>query len=164
MRSVRFFFLLTIRRHKYDKERVLSFVPPDGSFKLMDYVFVLSQSTHTQRLPIDRAHGLPIFVKADVVFKGSFGKLDISVQSRALNSKSIEGVIVYMDLPSNVKSLGKTHSSQGKCVFDPSTLVSICKKTNRKKRNSNGRLVKSRQMSLPLGSQCSLLNWKSIRK
>ncbi|KAJ3278244.1 AP-3 complex subunit mu-2 [Borealophlyctis nickersoniae] len=95
-----------VRYHRFEKERILSFVPPDGQFKLMDY-----------NVSLTSAQTLPVYIKPTLFMRKGTGKLDISFQPRATGSKIVESAVVSVTLPSNVSSV-KLNANLGQCSFD----------------------------------------------
>ncbi|KND03535.1 uncharacterized protein SPPG_08897 [Spizellomyces punctatus DAOM BR117] len=98
-----------VRYHRFEKDRVLSFVPPDGQFKLMDYNVNMS-SPQT----------LPLLVKPSIHFSKTTGKLDISVQPRSTGGKIVENAALSITLPKAVASV-KLNANVGQCTFDQMT-------------------------------------------
>ncbi len=66
-------------------ERILSFIPPDGSFRLMSYL-IGSQNVVA----------IPIYVRHNIHFApaGGHGKLDITVGPKQTMGRQLEGVKV----------------------------------------------------------------------
>ena len=103
-----------IRLKRWNVEKLLSFIPPDGQFQLMKY-----QST------MANANSLPFSVRYFNSFFYSFhfscrranasvsnGRLDITLSPKRLcSSKPVEQVSVTAQLPSNVSNLNLTASS-----------------------------------------------------
>ncbi|KAI8928666.1 Mu homology domain-containing protein [Entophlyctis helioformis] len=100
-----------VRVARFERDRILSFVPPDGTFRLMDY-----------NVPMASEQMLPIQVKPTIkLYKGG-GKLDITIQPKVPSSKNLENVAVSVTLPSDVASV-RTTPNIGQCSFDPKTKV-----------------------------------------
>jgi len=83
-----------VRINRYTRERVISFVPPDGKFKLLSY----------------RTAGniqMPIYVKPMVTYSAGSGRIHIMVGSKltpmggssSSNEKPITNVVIHLPLP-----------------------------------------------------------------
>lgn len=75
-----------IRINRYEKEKIISFVPPDGAFTLLSY-------------RIDEGSQVPIYVKPQVTVSGTHGKIHLSVSPRFCDSKTIEDVVITLPIP-----------------------------------------------------------------
>ncbi|KAJ3130230.1 pre-mRNA-splicing factor syf1 [Physocladia obscura] len=95
-----------VRYFRFDKERIISFVPPDGDFKLMDYV-----------LPITNPQYLPIVVKPQIYFTKAGGSLQVSLKALSTGGKPLEQVIVTIVLPPSISS-AKIDASVGSVQYD----------------------------------------------
>jgi len=83
-----------VRYLKYASERILSFVPPDGGFKLMSYKVSQQASRSIQKTII------PFYVKPQITYSAESGKISIMVGLKTENSKTPEQVSVKIPLPS----------------------------------------------------------------
>ncbi|TPX33992.1 hypothetical protein SmJEL517_g03227 [Synchytrium microbalum] len=95
-----------VRYARFERDKQLSFIPPDGSFKLMEYTITLAN-----------ASALPFYIKPNLSISKISGKLDISIQPRAAAGKVIESVSVLVTLPKHVSSARLT-TSQGSAMYD----------------------------------------------
>ena len=95
-----------VRYRRWESERVLSFIPPDGNFRLMSY-HIGAQNT----IP------MPVICKQQILFKEFGGKLDIQLIHRNTMNKPIDHVSLEMIMPKIVLSLNLT-ANQGKYTFD----------------------------------------------
>lgn len=103
-----------VRHRRWESERNLSFVPPDGNFKLMTY------HIRTQNLVT-----IPIYVKQTIQFKNvQHGKLDIQIGLKRIAGKTLENVTLEITLPKNVSNTA-LNQSQGKYSFDANTKLFI---------------------------------------
>jgi AP-3 complex subunit mu len=101
-----------VRFKRWENERVLSFVPPDGNFRLLSY-HIGSQSMVA----------IPVYVRHNIVMKnGSTGRLELTVGPKQSMGKMLEEVIVEMNMPKPVQNCNLV-ASQGKYSFEPSTKV-----------------------------------------
>uniref|UniRef100_A0A914Y1J5 MHD domain-containing protein n=1 Tax=Panagrolaimus superbus TaxID=310955 RepID=A0A914Y1J5_9BILA len=101
-----------VRFKRWENERVLSFVPPDGNFRLLSY-HIGSQSMVA----------IPVYVRHNIVLKnGSNGRLELTVGPKQSMGKMLEEVIVEMNMPKPVQNCNLV-ASQGKYSFEPSTKV-----------------------------------------
>ncbi|XP_055348632.1 AP-3 complex subunit mu-1-like isoform X2 [Paramacrobiotus metropolitanus] len=101
-----------VRFKRWDSDRMLSFVPPDGHFRLMSY-HVGSSSL----VPI------PLYIRHNIHFKqGSNGKLDITVGSKQSMGRPVEDVKVDIPMPKTCINCSLT-PNQGKFTYDTVTKV-----------------------------------------
>jgi AP-3 complex subunit mu len=80
-----------VRINRYQREHVVSFVPPDGQFTLMSY----------------RVRGitqLPITVKPVITYKAGTGKISITVTGKYMPDKPITDVAINIPLPKALKT------------------------------------------------------------
>ncbi|CAG9808143.1 unnamed protein product [Chironomus riparius] len=102
-----------VRYKKWDTEKVLSFIPPDGSFRLMSY------HVTSQTVPI------PIYIRQNIHLKsGDQGKLDITVGPKTTLGHPLENVKLEILFPKNVLNCSLV-TTQGKYVFDQNTKILI---------------------------------------
>lgn len=103
-----------VRHRRWESDRLLSFVPPDGNFRLMTY------HIGTQSLI-----AVPLYVKQLISFKDpSSGKLELQVGPKRLMGKVLENVTLEIVMPKNVVNV-ILNQSQGKYSFSPSTKLFI---------------------------------------
>ncbi|XP_008320249.1 AP-3 complex subunit mu-1 [Cynoglossus semilaevis] len=104
-----------VRFKRWESERVLSFIPPDGNFTLMTY-HVSSQNLVA----------IPIYVKQNISFfeTGSCGRLDITIGPKQTMGKTVEGLMVTVPMPKAVLSVNLT-ASQGNFTYDLATKVLV---------------------------------------
>ncbi|VDN50526.1 unnamed protein product [Dracunculus medinensis] len=99
-----------VRFKRWENERVLSFIPPDGNFRLLSY-HIGSQSMVA----------IPIYVRHSILLKGGTnGRIELTVGPKQSMGKVLEEVVVEMLLPKSVQNCNLIPSN-GKCTFDPST-------------------------------------------
>ncbi|KAI9029055.1 Mu homology domain-containing protein [Phycomyces nitens] len=96
-----------VRYRKWESEKVLSFVPPDGQFKLMSYRAALSQY-----------NAMPVQVKPQILATKNGGKFDISVHPRTTDGKMIERVVLTLPVPKSTTSVNATCNA-GQYMYDP---------------------------------------------
>lgn len=97
-----------VRFKRWDAEKILSFIPPDGNFRLMSYL-IGSQSIVA----------IPVYVRHQLNFSpNGNGKLDISVGPRQTMGRNVENVKLEIPMPKTVLNCTLT-ASQGKYAFDP---------------------------------------------
>jgi AP-3 complex subunit mu len=98
-----------IRINRWKMERVLSFVPPDGKFKLMSY----------------RVRGvtqLPIYVKPRLDFMPGSCKVQILVGPKFAQNKVVENLILHIPFPACVLS-SSLSCNVGEIKTDPISKV-----------------------------------------
>ncbi|PIO74555.1 adaptor complexe medium subunit family protein [Teladorsagia circumcincta] len=99
-----------VRFKRWENERVLSFVPPDGNFRLLSYHIA------TQNMV-----AIPIYVRHSIVLRGGTGsRLEMTVGPKQSMGKILEDVVVEMLMPKAVLNCNLV-PSQGKCTFDPTS-------------------------------------------
>ncbi|KAK6032735.1 clathrin adaptor complex small chain, partial [Ostertagia ostertagi] len=87
-----------VRFKRWENERVLSFVPPDGNFRLLSYHIA------TQNMV-----AIPIYVRHSIVLRGGTGsRLEMTVGPKQSMGKILEDVVVEM---SNAESSVELQSS-----------------------------------------------------
>ncbi|CAF1303420.1 unnamed protein product [Rotaria magnacalcarata] len=97
-----------VRLKKWESEHVLSFVPPDGRFRLISY-----------RVATQNPISMPIYVKHSIYFRESgSGRLDLTVGRKQQIDKAIENVTIECVMPKCVINCVLT-PSHGKYTFDP---------------------------------------------
>ncbi|RKP01532.1 hypothetical protein CXG81DRAFT_25806 [Caulochytrium protostelioides] len=106
-----------VRYARFEHDHALSFIPPDGRFKLMDYVLDLSD-----------ADALPFVLKHRYTLSGKTGRLDLTLLPRlppAAGSAAVarfDHVVVSMAMPDAVTSMRMSCSEPDSTShFDPQT-------------------------------------------
>lgn len=92
-------------------ERILSFIPPDGNFRLMSYL-IGSQNVVA----------IPVYVRHNIYFSSGHGKLDITIGPKQTMGRQVEGVKVEIPMAKVVLNCSLT-ATQGKYSFDPVSKV-----------------------------------------
>jgi len=95
-----------VRYGKFLSDRILSFIPPDGRFKLMEYTLETSSNQN-----------LPVYIKPQFIVRNGEGKLDVTVSVGKTNGKDVEDLLVTIAFPNNVQNL-KINSITGVNRFD----------------------------------------------
>uniref|UniRef100_A0A8C3G897 AP-3 complex subunit mu-1 n=1 Tax=Cyclopterus lumpus TaxID=8103 RepID=A0A8C3G897_CYCLU len=97
-----------VRFKRWESERTLSFIPPDGNFTLMNY-HVSSQN------PV----AIPVYVKQSISFfeSGPCGRLDITIGPKQTMGKTVEALMVKIHMPKAVLSANLT-ATQGNYTYD----------------------------------------------
>lgn len=67
-----------IRFKKWESEKVLSFVPPDGNFRLMSY-----------HIGAQNAVNIPLYVRHHISFKEMGGKIEVQIGAKQLMGKNV---------------------------------------------------------------------------
>ncbi|XP_059928490.1 AP-3 complex subunit mu-1 isoform X1 [Gadus macrocephalus] len=104
-----------VRFKRWEAERVLSFIPPDGNFTLMSY------HVNAQNLV-----AIPVYVKQNISFfeSGSGGRLDLTAGPKQTMGKTVEGLVITIHMPKAVLSASLT-ATQGSYTYDPATKVLV---------------------------------------
>ncbi|PAV55701.1 hypothetical protein WR25_03627 [Diploscapter pachys] len=101
-----------VRFKRWENERVLSFVPPDGNFRLLSY-----------HIGAQNMVAIPIYVRHNISLKGGqTSRIELTVGPKQSMGKILEDVVVEMAMPKTIMNcnLIPTH---GKYSFDPTTRV-----------------------------------------
>ncbi|XP_013380709.1 AP-3 complex subunit mu-1-like [Lingula anatina] len=103
-----------VRFKRWEAERVISFVPPDGSFRLMSY------HIGTQNLV-----AIPVYLRHNISFReGSGGRFDVSVGPKQTMGKTVENVSLEVPFPKSVLNVTLT-PNVGKYTFDPVNKIMV---------------------------------------
>lgn len=103
-----------VRFRRWESERILSFVPPDGNFRLMSY-----------HIGSQNMVAIPLYVRHHVSFKeAGGGRIDITVGPKQTMGKTVENVVVEIPMPKLVLNM-TLNPSQGKYTFDPVSKVMV---------------------------------------
>uniref|UniRef100_A0A7S0W2X6 MHD domain-containing protein n=1 Tax=Hemiselmis tepida TaxID=464990 RepID=A0A7S0W2X6_9CRYP len=100
-----------VRLSRYERDRVMSFVPPDGKFKLASY----SVCTTGQAVV------LPLYVKPQIHFSGSSGRVNVMVGPKSnLAGRTIEDVVITIPFSKGIASTNLS-VNHGTAHFDDAT-------------------------------------------
>ncbi|XP_026478071.1 AP-3 complex subunit mu-1-like [Ctenocephalides felis] len=101
-----------VRFKRWESERILSFIPPDGNFRLLSY-----------HIGMQSVVAIPIYVRHHLTFKpNEQGRLDITVGPKQTLGRTVEGVRLEVCLPKYVLNCSLV-ANQGKYSFDPVTKI-----------------------------------------
>jgi len=101
-----------VRFKRWENDRVLSFVPPDGNFRLLSY-----------HIGSQNVVAIPVYVRHVFILKaGATGKLDLTIGPKQSMGKVLEDVSVEMVMPKLVLNCNLS-ASQGKYSFDPTSKI-----------------------------------------
>lgn len=101
-----------IRFKRWESEKILSFVPPDGNFRLISY-----------HIGAQNMVAIPIYIRHNIsIREGSGGRLDITLGPKQTMGKTVENVMLEIPFPKSVLNVTLT-PTQGKYSFDPVTKV-----------------------------------------
>ncbi|ESL09804.1 mu-adaptin 3 [Trypanosoma rangeli SC58] len=104
-----------VRRHRYEADRTISFVPPDGKFTLLEYLCK----------PLLHAPA-PFYVTPQITFDKSGGRFNcvVGIRGGGLTVRSrdcgIQRVVVHLPLPPQAESVQVHSSTQGTTIFSNS--------------------------------------------
>ncbi|CAI5456744.1 unnamed protein product [Caenorhabditis angaria] len=98
-----------VRYKRWENEKVLSFVPPDGNFRLISY-HIASQNMVA----------IPIYVRHTIQLKPVGGKIELTVGPKQSMGKVLEDVVLEINMPKCVQNCNLIPTS-GKVSFDPTT-------------------------------------------
>lgn len=101
-----------VRFKRWESEKILSFVPPDGNFRLISY-----------HIGAQNMVAIPVYIRHSIsIREGSSGRLDITVGPKQTMGKTVENVLLEISFPKSVLNVTLS-ASQGKYSFDPVTKV-----------------------------------------
>lgn len=102
-----------VRFKRWESERVLSFIPPDGNFQLMSY-----------RVSAQNLVAIPVYVKHNISFQenSQSGRFDVTVGPKQNMGKTVESIVLTVHMPRVVLNMNLT-PTQGTYTFDPVTKV-----------------------------------------
>jgi len=98
-----------VRYKRWESDRILSFVPPDGNFRLLSY-----------HIGSGSVVAIPVYVRHNMTWLsgGTSGKLDITVGPKQTMGRQVEQVKLEIPMPKSVLNCTLT-ANQGKYSFDP---------------------------------------------
>jgi AP-2 complex subunit mu-1 len=96
-----------VRLSKFEQERAITFIPPDGQFELMSYRITENVACPFKILPV-------------VVERGRT-KIDVTIKMKSVFEKSIaaNNVVVKVPCPKSTASASFAHVSGGKAKYEP---------------------------------------------
>nr|CDS18338.1 AP 3 complex subunit mu 1 [Echinococcus granulosus] len=100
-----------VRYFRWEKQRILSFIPPDGKFRLFTYF-----------IPNLSSISLPIALRHNISLKAVGSRFELSVSPKSTAGRPLEKVKVSVVMPSEVSSVNVT-PSLGKSSFDTVTKI-----------------------------------------
>eukprot|EP01137_Pigoraptor_chileana_P032627 Opistho-2@22279 len=100
-----------VRFKRWEAERLLSFIPPDGTFKLVSYHVTTGSVVQ-----------IPIYVRPSISFTANGGHMDLQVGPKQTMGKSIEHVVISIPMPKSVVNVNFT-ATVGTYSFDPISKV-----------------------------------------
>ncbi|CAD5111332.1 DgyrCDS646 [Dimorphilus gyrociliatus] len=101
-----------VRFKRWESEKVLSFVPPDGNFRLISY-----------HIGSQNLVAIPIMVRHNISFReGSSGRLEMSIAPKQTMGKTVDNVSIEIPFSKSILNVSLT-PTQGKYSFDPVTKV-----------------------------------------
>lgn len=102
-----------VRFKRWETERVLSFIPPDGAFRLLAYKIQMA----SQSVPI------PIYLRHSIQLKsGEQSRLDITVGPKTTLGRTLESVKLEILFPKSVINCSLV-TTQGKYIFDQNNKI-----------------------------------------
>nr|CAD7396269.1 unnamed protein product [Timema cristinae] len=100
------------RFKRWESERILSFIPPDGNFRLMSY-----------HIGSQNIVAIPIYIRHNISFReAGGGRLDLTVGPKQTIGRTVESVVIEIPMPKSVLNCSLVQN-QGKYSFDPVSKV-----------------------------------------
>ncbi|KXJ18699.1 AP-3 complex subunit mu-1 [Exaiptasia diaphana] len=96
-----------VRFKRWESEKVLSFVPPDGNYRLLSYHITTG------------AVAIPVYVKHQITYQeGGSGRFELTVGPKQTMGKTVEDVAVTIPFPKQVLNVNLT-PTVGSYSYDP---------------------------------------------
>ncbi|KAF9076627.1 Mu homology domain-containing protein [Rhodocollybia butyracea] len=87
-----------VRFQRWNRDKILSFVPPDGRFTLMDYTYSPNPLPSQSQVMLAKNNvALPFVIKANIELEDSGGSFDVLLTSR-YSTHALENVVAEMHL------------------------------------------------------------------
>jgi len=139
-----------VRFGRWEREKVMSFVPPDGNFQLVKY-------------RVDRPVNLPVFVRPQISYNQHGGMVNVTVGTKQAHSeKPMEDIKVIVPFPKCVSTVSLS-ATTGNYVFDDITKVlewTVGKVPKDKSPLINGTIAFPPDTKSPEESPTILVEWK----
>ncbi|KAI0721967.1 clathrin adaptor mu subunit [Cerioporus squamosus] len=103
-----------VRLQRWARDKVLSFVPPDGKFKLMDYRFAPATASAVSQTSV------PFILRTGVSVDEHGGSIDLTLSSR-LTTRTMENVYVELYLGEGATGANCLASHNASWTFNPRT-------------------------------------------
>ncbi|KAI0723502.1 clathrin adaptor mu subunit [Earliella scabrosa] len=107
-----------VRLQRWSRDRVLSFVPPDGKFKLMEYRFAPATASAVAQTAV------PLALRTGVTVDERGGSVDLTLSSR-LTTRSMENVFVELYLGEGATGANCVASHNASWTYNPRTLTLV---------------------------------------
>ncbi|KAI0922027.1 hypothetical protein AcW1_004151 [Taiwanofungus camphoratus] len=105
-----------IRLQRWSRDKTLSFVPPDGRFKLMEYRYAPTSASAMHQVAV------PFTLRPGVEVEENGGTFDLTFVSR-LTTRAMENVSVELYLGAGASGASCITSHNASWAFDPKTLT-----------------------------------------
>ncbi|KAH9843729.1 clathrin adaptor mu subunit [Rhodofomes roseus] len=105
------------RLSRWARDKTLSFIPPDGRFKLLEYRYAPTSASTMHQVAV------PLSMRTNVMIEEHGGTLDLSFTSR-LTTRTMESVVIELYLGEGASGASCTASHNASWSFDPRTLAS----------------------------------------
>ncbi|KAI0676750.1 clathrin adaptor mu subunit [Trametes maxima] len=103
-----------VRLQRWSRDKILSFVPPDGKFKLMDYRYVPVSASSMNQVSV------PFILRPVVKVDEHGGSIDVSLSSR-LTTRTMDSVTVELYLGEGATGASCILSHNASWSFNPKT-------------------------------------------
>ncbi|KAI8984988.1 clathrin adaptor mu subunit [Trametes punicea] len=107
-----------VRLQRWARDKVLSFVPPDGKFKLMEYRYVPVSASSLNQVSV------PFILRPVVKVEEHGGSIDVTLNSR-LTTRTMENVSVELYLGEGATGVSCIASHNASWSFNPRALTLI---------------------------------------
>lgn len=102
-----------VRYSKWQRESVISFVPPDGTFELATYRPAMAST-----LAASSNNLIPLTLKPAISLEGAIGKFSVSVLLRNTGGRPLEDLVVTLPLPHTTSGCNVSMCNGGNFYYD----------------------------------------------
>lgn len=97
-----------VRLARYEQDKSVTFIPPDGQFDLMNY--------RISNVPVP-----PIYCRPQISFNGTVCNVQVMTNTKSQEGSQLEDVKIIIPLPKNALSASKVTANVGTVHFSSST-------------------------------------------
>jgi AP-3 complex subunit mu len=138
-----------VRYARFEQDRAISFIPPDGKFELLTY--------RISKVPMP-----PIYCRPQINFSLSGGTITIMTSSKHGDDKALEEVKIIVPLPKQVQNV-KSNVTSGFASFNPNTkelIWNVGRMTSKTSPSLKGDLILEQNSVIPDTTPAVLLKFK----
>lgn len=103
-----------VRFKRWESEKILSFVPPDGNFRLLSY-----------HIGSNNMVAVPVYIKHNIFYReAGAGRFEVTIHPKQTMGKVVENLTLECPFPKSVLNVTLT-CNMGKYTFDPVSKVMV---------------------------------------